>query len=145
MFFEMFEGWTQKERKAYLKFAWGRTKIPADTDDLEERHGLSYDGDSNSLPVAHTCFFRVDLPRYDNIDIIREKFKVAMEFCGEIDDDGGPNLANEGEGEDYGAEDDESGSDDYGEGEDAEGENGPADDSSYEDEDASLDSELDCE
>ena len=34
-FWKMFEGFTQNERKAYLKFVWGRTKIPADCSDLE--------------------------------------------------------------------------------------------------------------
>ena len=71
MFFEMFEGWSQNERKQYLKYVWGRSKIPTNTEDLEYMHELDYGGETNGFPIAHTCFFRLDLPDYDNIDIMR--------------------------------------------------------------------------
>ena len=35
-FWEMFEDFSQKERRQYLKFVWGRANIPADTSDLKE-------------------------------------------------------------------------------------------------------------
>jgi hypothetical protein len=117
MFFEMFEGWSQGERKAYLKFASGWSKIPINTQDMEHKHSLTlfdyYDEDleKNSLPRSHTCFFKVDLPDYDNIDIMRARFRTALEYCGDIDADGDPD-GNEGE-DDYDVEDDES--DEYGE------------------------------
>ena len=37
-FWKMFEGWTQTERRAYLKFVWGRSKIPIDCSNLQYRH-----------------------------------------------------------------------------------------------------------
>lgn len=36
MFWQMFENLTQEERRKYLKFVWGRSKLPADTSDLND-------------------------------------------------------------------------------------------------------------
>lgn len=38
MFWQMFATFTQEERRKYLKFAWGRSKLPNDTSSLEYRH-----------------------------------------------------------------------------------------------------------
>ena len=40
MFWEMFETFTQDERQKYLKFVWGRVKLPNDTTTLEYRHEI---------------------------------------------------------------------------------------------------------
>lgn len=37
-FWKMFDSFTQAERKLYLKFVWGRSKIPADTSNLSYKH-----------------------------------------------------------------------------------------------------------
>ena len=37
-FWEMFEKFSQEERQKYLKFVWGRAKIPSDTTNLDYRH-----------------------------------------------------------------------------------------------------------
>lgn len=38
MFWDMFETLTQEERRKYLKFVWGRSKLPADTSSLDYKH-----------------------------------------------------------------------------------------------------------
>lgn len=45
------------------------------------------------------------MPDYDTIEIMREKFLIAIEMVGEIDDDGGAGGANQGEVEMGEAED----------------------------------------
>ena len=40
-----------------------------------------------SLPVAHTCFFSIDIPRYSTFEILYKKLLYAVRFCGEIDTD----------------------------------------------------------
>lgn len=87
----MFEAFTQEERKSYLKYVWGRSKIPADTSQLRYRHRLDISSymDKLGFPIAHTCFFSVDVPPYETLEIMTEKFKYAMESCGEIDGDYG--------------------------------------------------------
>lgn len=98
MFWEMFETFTQTERKMYLKFVWGRTKIPSDTSQLANKHQFhvySHFAD-NALPEAHTCFFTLDCPPYKNIEMMTKKFKTAIELCGEIDGDyGADSIADE--------------------------------------------------
>merc|ERR1712178_672551 len=37
-FWKMFESWTQLERRSYLKFVWGRSKIPIDCSNLRNKH-----------------------------------------------------------------------------------------------------------
>ena len=88
-FFEMFESFTQKERKLYLKYVWGRTKIPNDISGCQ-RHRIDIYGSGNGFPIAHTCFFSIDVPEYDSLEIMTEKFKYAMEMCGDIDGDFNP-------------------------------------------------------
>jgi E3 ubiquitin-protein ligase HERC1 len=39
-FWEMFEEFTQEERRKYLKFVWGRSKIPSDTSTLRYKHQI---------------------------------------------------------------------------------------------------------
>lgn len=87
----MFESFTQEERKKYLKFVWGRSKLPEDTKNIGDPHQVEiYDYKSlDELPQAHTCFFTIDIPPYDNLEHMTKKFKTAFELCGEIDTDYG--------------------------------------------------------
>jgi hypothetical protein len=89
MFWEMFERLTQEQRGLYLKFAWGRSKLPADTSQLRYKHQVCYYEDrlEDSFPEAHTCFFQVDIPNYSSVEKMTERFISAVELCGEIDGD----------------------------------------------------------
>ena len=40
------------------------------------------------LPVAHTCFFSIELPKYSSYEILRDKLKYAITNCQAIDTDG---------------------------------------------------------
>lgn len=73
----------------YLKFVWGRSKIPQDTSNLAYRHNvcLYSHWNPNSLPKAHTCFFTIDIPEYKDYETMEKRIKLAIETCGEIDDD----------------------------------------------------------
>lgn len=106
-FWKMFEAFTQEERKMYLKFVWGRSKIPVDTTNLAYRHRITCfrDWPENALPKSHTCFFQIDIPEYKSYDVMVDKIKYAIETCGEIDDDYSPdNIGDEnaeGNNDDY--------------------------------------------
>jgi len=88
----MFETLTQDERRKYLKFVWGRSKLPADTSDLNDKHSIQVCSDRavDALPEAHTCFFAIDIPVYVSLEAMTSKFKTAIELCGEIDGDYSP-------------------------------------------------------
>jgi len=40
------------------------------------------------LPVAHTCFFSIELPRYTKYEVLRAKLLYAITNCQAIDTDG---------------------------------------------------------
>lgn len=100
LFWEMFEKFTQEERRMYLKFVWGRSKIPSDTTELNYKHCITLitGRDNESFPEAHTCFFTVDVPEYTSLEKMTEKFKKAIELCGEIDGDYGANNIQDEDG-----------------------------------------------
>lgn len=90
-FWKMFDSFSQEDRKAYLKFVWGRSKIPVDTSNLYYKHRISVYShwNENALPKSHTCFFMIDIPEYKNYETMHARIKYAIETCGEIDDDYG--------------------------------------------------------
>lgn len=58
-FWRVFESFNDEERMLYLKFVWGRSRLPYDCENLRDRHELyleDYKGDKD-FPEAHTCFF----------------------------------------------------------------------------------------
>ena len=40
--------------------------------------------DRTSLPVAHTCFNQIDLPCYENYDMLKKNVNYAVENCKEF-------------------------------------------------------------
>jgi E3 ubiquitin-protein ligase HERC2 len=89
MFWKVMESFTEEEKQKYLKFVWGRQRLPSDCSQLRNKHTIQFESDRGdaSLPVSHTCFFTIDLPNYSTEEIMKKKLKIAMEFCGEIDGD----------------------------------------------------------
>ena len=92
-FWRAFEEFTNEERSMFLKFVWGRARLPP-ADRLKEmpfKLVLLDDNrftDHNShFPEAHTCFFQFDLPRYTTDEACKSKILYAIEACGEIDTD----------------------------------------------------------
>lgn len=102
-FWQMFEAWGQEDRKNYLKFAWGRSKLPFDLSKSDPHKFYMYSSmGKKAFPKAHTCYFQTDCPNYDEYEVMVDRFTYAIQTCGEIDDDGRPNDP----GRDYGDEDD---------------------------------------
>ena len=90
-FWRVLEEFSEEHKQKYLKFVWGRSRLPVDLENLNDNHeiDLIHEGDE-SLPEAHTCFFTLDLPRYTTDEICKQKLTLAIELCGDIDGDGGP-------------------------------------------------------
>ncbi|CAD5215942.1 unnamed protein product [Bursaphelenchus okinawaensis] len=72
------------ERLQLLQFVTGTTTIPHEgfkalrgSDGLK-KFTIHRWGDSNSLPRAHTCFNRLDLPCYPSFTLLKEKIRLAM-------------------------------------------------------------------
>jgi E3 ubiquitin-protein ligase HERC2 len=82
---------TEEERSAYLKVVWGRSRLPISLDGLQRKHSIEYfrNRTKDSLPISHTCFFRIDLPEYSSEEILKQRLVYAFTFCGDIDADRG--------------------------------------------------------
>ena len=80
---------TNAERTAYLKFVWGRSRLPVDLSNLNYKHQvrLMTGMNNNAFPQAHTCFFQLDVPNYETDEIMKSRICVAAELCGEMDTD----------------------------------------------------------
>jgi len=87
--FKALHSFTADERQLFLRFVWGRNRLPA----TESDWGASFTINSlstaqdESLPVSHTCFFSIDLPAYTSYDTLRKKLLYAILNCQAIDVD----------------------------------------------------------
>jgi len=84
-----------------LRFVWGRNRLPLTDSDWNSNLGNSNFANSNfaikalnasedSLPIAHTCFFSIDLPPYSSFELCRDKLRFAIHNCQAIDIDFDP-------------------------------------------------------
>ena len=92
-FWKCLEEFTAEERASYLRFVWGRSRLPLSSKDFPMQHRISIMSHGNpnvALPTSHTCFFSIDLPRYSSYDNLKNKLKYAITHCQAIDTDGGP-------------------------------------------------------
>jgi len=89
MFWTALKSFTRDDRARYLRFVWGRSRLPVSTADWSRKHKINLlDRDPDKyLPIGHTCFFSLDLPPYKNTQICREKLLYAITHCIAIDAD----------------------------------------------------------
>eukprot|EP01119_Soliformovum_irregulare_P015716 TRINITY_DN445_c5_g1_i2.p1 TRINITY_DN445_c5_g1~~TRINITY_DN445_c5_g1_i2.p1 ORF type:complete len:227 (+),score=60.13 TRINITY_DN445_c5_g1_i2:116-796(+) len=90
MFWKTIAEITPEERSLFLKFVWGRTRLPANFGTSESRFIFimtewHVDKPDTKLPAAHTCFFTIDLPKYSTQEIMKEKLLYAIRHCVSID------------------------------------------------------------
>jgi len=92
-FWRVFEEFSNEKRSMFLKFVWGRARLPPLESLKEVEFKLHlfdedrYTDHDSYLPEAHTCFFQLDLPRYTTDEICRSKIMYAIHSCGSIDND----------------------------------------------------------
>ena len=91
-FWEIMNEFPQHDRKAYLRFTWGRNRLPINRSGFKQRMkisrlGLSSRNPDQFLPVSHTCFFSIDVPQYSSKEIMKEKLLYAIYNCMAIDGD----------------------------------------------------------
>lgn len=81
---------SNEERSALIRFTWGRSRLPLTADTFTQRFKIqSFDRSPPDayFPVAHTCFFSLDLPRYSSKEIMKERLLYAIFNCHAIDAD----------------------------------------------------------
>jgi len=116
-FWKMMEDvFDDSQRAKFISFTWGRSRLPQSEKDYEQKfkiasHNASEASDDpdSFFPLAHTCFFQIDLPRYSSVEAMTRRVLWAMESCATIDEDSyssttGPHLqdlADDEAGESY--------------------------------------------
>ena len=88
-FWKALKEFTPEERESYLKYVWGRTRLPDPnvnkfTHVIAKMSGVNQD---KRLPTASTCYFTLELPNYSSYEILKEKLKYVIMNCSEIDKD----------------------------------------------------------
>lgn len=87
-FWEALDSFTHEERRLFLRFVWGRSRLPANSDTLSQQFTIqTYYGPDDALPVAHTCFFSLELPNWQSFEIARARMLFAINNCSAIDTD----------------------------------------------------------
>jgi len=90
------ESFNSEERQAFLRFVWGRSRLPiSDSDWNMEFTIIALKASEETLPISHTCFFSLDLPLgYTSYEQLRSKVLYAIFNSQAIDIDFNPNQAN---------------------------------------------------
>ena len=84
-FWQFLEECSLEDKCNYIKFVWGRSRLPKDSKGfgsdphkISKKSDCSYSEGKKFLPIAHTCFFELELPPYDNYNVLKEKLLYAM-------------------------------------------------------------------
>jgi hypothetical protein len=79
---------TNEQRALYLTFVWGRSRLPSTAAEFSSKHHIACrGGGSDAFPLAHTCFFTLDLPIYTDRAVMAQRLATAISMCGAIDAD----------------------------------------------------------
>ncbi|KAG2382979.1 hypothetical protein C9374_004946 [Naegleria lovaniensis] len=90
-FWEILHSFSPEQRSLFLKFVWGRGRMPyneseAFTNPMKIQK-LDRPNPDSVLPLSHTCFFSIEIPPYSTKEIMKEKLLYAIVNCKAIDID----------------------------------------------------------
>lgn len=91
-FWQILEEMDHTERANFLRFTWGRTRLPLTSAEFPDKFKIARLPPARGpvdtyLPSASTCHFRLYLPPYSNRDVMRAKLRQAIHDCHDIDND----------------------------------------------------------
>ena len=79
------EQFSPENLRRFLIFCTGAPSLPPAGLLAGFEIGVQYQRCSEALPVAHTCFNKLDLPDYQDQALFVEKFMKAIQECGTFD------------------------------------------------------------
>ncbi|CAI2369874.1 unnamed protein product [Moneuplotes crassus] len=105
-FWRVFDAFSNQERCMFLKFVWGRARLPP-PERLNNQNfkilladNYRHNNPDDRFPQAHTCYFQFDLPKYSTDEVCSQKILYAIKSCGGIDTDQGPVPENSSDDDD---------------------------------------------
>ncbi|KDO33609.1 hypothetical protein SPRG_19236 [Saprolegnia parasitica CBS 223.65] len=81
LFWDVMASFSDEQRSDFVRFAWGRSRLPRGK--WPQPFKLTKKGGRDaalSLPVAHTCFFSVELPPYTTKQKMHEMLLATINF-----------------------------------------------------------------
>ena len=81
---------SQQDLKAFVRFTWGRSRLPLTRAGFHQMLKIQRTTRSPAdsyLPVAHTCFFSIELPSYSSKEVLQRRLLYAIHNCQEVDGD----------------------------------------------------------
>jgi hypothetical protein len=82
LFWQVMESLTPQEQSGFVRFAWGRSRLPGAKEFTVK---MKLTAGSSALPIAHTCFFSVEMPDYKTAEEMRHGLLTVINFgCGGI-------------------------------------------------------------
>ncbi|RCI08144.1 hypothetical protein L249_6336 [Ophiocordyceps polyrhachis-furcata BCC 54312] len=84
-FWQTVRSWDGEQKSRLLQFTTGTSRIPVNGfkdlqgSDGPRRFTIEKAGELTNLPKAHTCFNRIDLPPYKNMETLQQKLTIAVE------------------------------------------------------------------
>ncbi|CAH0477266.1 unnamed protein product [Peronospora belbahrii] len=91
-FWDVLTEFSNEQKSSFLRFVWGRSRLPTHAVDFTQNFKISGLPKSQGradmyLPIAHTCFFSIDLPAYSCRQVMHDKLVYAITHCQSIDAD----------------------------------------------------------
>ena len=84
MFWRVIESLTAEQQSQFIYFGWGRTRLPDRSSKEPWKMSLQPCSSSKNkdmyLPIAHTCFFTLEVPMYSSEDVMRTKLLTALTY-----------------------------------------------------------------
>ena len=91
-FWHALRSFSDSQKSLFLRFVWGRSRLPPTAAEFTQDFKISGLAKAAAnpdayLPIAHTCFFSIDIPRYTTQDVMTERLLYAITNCQAIDTD----------------------------------------------------------
>ena len=89
MMWDVLTSFSHEERQLFIRFVWGQSRLPYNPSDFTQKFEIwpHPRDDDRVLPVSHTCFFSLELPRYTSQEVMRAKILYAINNGYAIDTD----------------------------------------------------------
>lgn len=88
IFWKVLKDFSQEERSLFLRFAWGRSRLPIASNFTDAMTIQAFNAEGNDddyLPKSHTCFFSIELPKYTNKEVCHNKLLTAVTMCTSVE------------------------------------------------------------
>lgn len=88
-FWRVLNSLTNDQKKDYLRYVWGRIRLPPREEKDVEYHQVQLDEarQPTNLPFGRTCYFKIELPPYKTDEQLRNRLLYALQNCTSIDGD----------------------------------------------------------